>query len=62
MSEVRKCPKCGGEMAPAKVRMGVPTGLSLVIPGKEIPDKIRPIYCTNCGYVEFYKEMKEKKG
>jgi hypothetical protein len=26
-----------------------------------IGDKIVPYYCTACGFVELYKEMKEKK-
>jgi len=61
MNEAKKCPKCGGKMAPAKVRMGVPTGLGLIIQGKITPDDLHPVYCTSCGYVEFYKEMKEQK-
>jgi hypothetical protein len=24
-------------------------------------DKVIPFFCNNCGYIEIYKEMKEKK-
>jgi rubredoxin len=64
MSEIRKCPKCGGEMkksrfiyaripsqfdAPVRIKDGHPWGLG---------DEVVPYYCKNCGFVELYKAMK----
>jgi len=59
MSEVRKCPKCGGEME--KGRIFTYGGISFAKKGDWFGDKIIPYYCKNCGYIEIYKEMKEKK-
>jgi predicted nucleic-acid-binding Zn-ribbon protein len=63
MSEVKKCPKCGGEMRRGKVRVGIPPGLGLLRAGCFFPDEIYPMYCENCGFLELYfeKEKKEKK-
>jgi predicted nucleic-acid-binding Zn-ribbon protein len=33
-------------------------GVSLAKKGDVIGDRIIPHYCRNCGYIEFYKEMK----
>ena len=61
MGEIRKCPKCSGAMKKGKVRLGVPGGLGLLRAGKTVfPDEIYPVYCENCGFIEFYSE-KEKK-
>jgi len=62
--EVRKCPKCGGEMAPSEALVGYGVWgfrLKKLETGDMIGDKIYALYCRNCGYIEFYKEMKEKK-
>lgn len=62
MSEVKKCPKCGGEME--RGTLDVLLGMHIVSKrGSKIRagDKVSPYYCMNCGYVELYKEMKEKK-
>jgi len=61
LSEVKKCPKCGGEMVEAGrlvAHTRVLTDVSLAKKGDVIGDRIIPYYCRTCGYIEFYKEMK----
>lgn len=61
MSEGRECSKCGGQMFEADrlvAQTSVPTSISLAKKGDIIGDRIIPFYCGNCGYIEFYKEMK----
>lgn len=64
MNEVERCPKCGGEMAKSD-RLVAATRLlanvTLAKRGDIIGDRIIPYYCRDCGYIEFYKEMKEKR-
>jgi predicted nucleic-acid-binding Zn-ribbon protein len=60
MSEVKKCPKCSGEMEQGK-RIVVGGGITFAKRGDLIGDKIIPFYCKNCGFIEIYKEMKGKK-
>jgi len=63
-SEVQKCPKCGGEMAEASrlvAHTRLLAGVSLAKKGDILGDRIIPYYCKNCGYIEFYKEMKGRK-
>jgi predicted nucleic-acid-binding Zn-ribbon protein len=60
MSEVKKCPKCNGEMERGK-RLVSYGGVTLAKKGDFFGDKITPFYCKNCGFIELYKEMKEKK-
>jgi len=55
MSEVKKCPKCGGEMK--KTELTRPPSLG----GFWKPKRIIPYVCQECGYIEIYKEMKEKR-
>lgn len=56
MSEIKKCPKCGGEMAEAKlwsyggIRIGKKGTVGVM------GDNIRTFYCKECGYLEFYRE------
>jgi len=64
VSEVKKCPKCNGDMSKgydlvAKELIG--NTVTLRKKDDWIGDKIVPYYCTACGFVELYKEMKEKK-
>jgi len=62
-SEVKKCPKCGGQMVEAKrlvtrafsLRGVVLPGVSLAKKGDILGDRIIPFYCKDCGYIEFYK-------
>jgi len=60
-SEVKKCPKCGGEM-----EIGYLPGAWSWSAGKSLwsirrPKRIFGYGCKNCGYVEFCLEMKKKK-
>lgn len=58
----KKCPKCGGEMEQGKIiagGLGGAVGFEKI--GDLVGDKIIPFYCKNCGFIEIYKEMKEKK-
>jgi predicted nucleic-acid-binding Zn-ribbon protein len=56
MSEVKKCPKCGGEMEKGKDLKGYGSNITLRKSGDLRGDKIVPIYCTNCGFIELYVE------
>lgn len=55
-SEVKRCPKCGGEMEEGE-RFLFP----FVIAAEELGDKTILFFCKNCGYIELYKEMKKKE-
>lgn len=74
--EVRKCPKCGGIMTPGilstKEKLHLETDLRrrlvrlyiggwVLRRGDLYGDKIIPFCCKNCGYIELYKETKEKE-
>lgn len=62
MNEAAKCPKCSGEMIEAHrlvAHTRVLSGVSLAKKGDLLGDRIIPFYCRDCGYIEFYKEMKE---
>jgi predicted nucleic-acid-binding Zn-ribbon protein len=59
-SDVKKCPKCGGEM-----EIGYLSRAPFWLRGKSMykfgvnPPRIYGFACKNCGYVEFYLEKKE---
>jgi len=58
--EVKKCPKCGGEM-----EIGYLPGAFSWSAGKGLwrirkPKRIFGYGCKNCGYVEFYLEQEPK--
>jgi len=55
LSEVKKCPKCGGEMEKGELLPRSTLG------GFWKPKRILPYVCKRCGYIELYREMKEKK-
>jgi len=64
--EVKNCPKCGGEMEEGERitsfgRGWFPQAVKFAKKMDIYGDKIVPFYCKNCGYVELYKEMKEKR-
>ncbi len=64
MTEVKKCPKCSGEMVGAHrlvAHTRLLAGISLAKKGDLVGDRIIPFYCVSCGYIEFYKEMKDGK-
>lgn len=63
MSEVKKCPKCGGEMEKGDKLVGEHGLLSVRFAkkGDALGDQIIPFYCKNCDYIELYKEKKKKK-
>jgi len=58
-SEVKKCPKCDGEMARGKRLVGY-VRITLAKKDDIFGDNIIPFYCKNCGYIELYKEIKQK--
>jgi predicted nucleic-acid-binding Zn-ribbon protein len=58
-SEVKNCPKCGGDMERGKsltelTRFWVDS-VHLAKRGDLRGDKIIPFYCKSCGYIELYK-------
>jgi len=64
--EVKKCPKCGGEMERAEslyTSLFLIDSKAVVLETKESRwgEKIIPFFCKNCGYMELYKEPKEKR-
>jgi len=61
MSEVKKCPKCGGEMEKGEDIKGYGGYVTLRKSGDLVSDKIIPLYCKNCGFIEIYNEKYVKK-
>lgn len=67
MNEPKKCSKCGREMAKGSEQT-LNDAFRCTRGGTEGPERlerydfrIQPYCCENCGYIEFYKEMKENK-
>jgi len=60
MSEVKKCPKCNGEMVRGEFLKNLPKVVVFPMEGRRSFDKVIPIYCKKCGFMEIYKEMKEE--
>jgi len=58
--EVKKCPKCSGEMEKGR-KLFAYYGVTFAKKGDWFGDKIIPYYCKKCGFIELYKEMKEDK-
>jgi len=62
MSEAKKCPKCGGEIEEERLRSYA--GADVVISKPSFWGKVKKVKaytCTNCGFIELYKEIREKK-
>jgi len=66
MSEVKKCPKCGGEMERRTLRAGgggyfveLSDSESVWRIGKH--DRVVGFLCHECGFVELYRDVKKKK-
>jgi predicted nucleic-acid-binding Zn-ribbon protein len=60
MSEVKKCPKCSGEMVKgSKENLERNFACTRGEPKPEVPQnvKVQSYYCKSCGYVEFYREL-----
>lgn len=55
--EVMKCPKCGGEMKSGSVARD----FRILKEGDLYGDGARVFYCSDCGFVEFYKEPSTKE-
>ena len=67
MSEIKTCPKCGGEMEKGEritsaARGWIPQAVTLAKEGDFFGDKILPFYCKKCGFIELFKELKDEKG
>ncbi len=67
--EVKKCPKCSGEMEKgARItsadRGFIPQAVTFAKEGDFYGDKIIPFWCKKCGYIELYKTpgLDEKYG
>jgi len=64
MSGVKKCAKCGGKMVKGSEKT-LNDAFRCTRPepkkSKQYGFKIQPYYCELCGYIEFYREKKEKK-
>ena len=59
-SEVKKCPKCNGEMVQGEFLKNLPKIVVFSTEDRRSFDSTIPIYCEKCGFIEIYKEMKEK--
>lgn len=60
--EAKICPKCDGEMIDgSNENLERNFACTRAEPNPEVPPlvKVQPYYCKDCGYIEFYKEMKE---
>jgi len=57
-SEVKKCPKCDGEMKKG-FRLVSYTEITVAKEKQPVGDYIDALMCMNCGYIELYKEKKE---
>lgn len=60
MNEVKKCPKCKGEMEWRHIRGYGFRDLAISV-GRfsSAEEKVTASVCKRCGYIELYKEMKE---
>jgi len=61
MSEIKMCPKCGGEMEKGKPMFVYGGVFRLTKKGDVVSDRVTPLYCKDCGYIEFYRQVKEHK-
>jgi predicted Zn-ribbon and HTH transcriptional regulator len=58
LSEVKKCPKCSGEMVQGEFLKNLPKIVVFSKEGRRSLDRVIPNYCKKCGFMEIYKEMK----
>ena len=62
--EAETCAKCGGKMIKgSKETLGGNFACTRAEPKPEREWRVRvqSYYCRKCGYIEFYKELKERK-
>ena len=59
MKEVKKCPKCNGEMVQGEFLKNLPKVAVISKEGRRRFDRVIPSYCEKCGFMEIYKEIKE---
>jgi predicted nucleic-acid-binding Zn-ribbon protein len=52
MQEPKKCPKCGNILE----RGTLSYWINLQKKNDIVGDRIIPLYCNNCGYIEFYNQ------
>jgi predicted nucleic-acid-binding Zn-ribbon protein len=62
MSEVKKCPKCNGEMVQGEFLKNLPKVVVFSKQSQRSFDKVIPYYCKKCGFMEIYKVMKQEIG
>jgi predicted nucleic-acid-binding Zn-ribbon protein len=60
MREVKNCPKCNGEMVQGEFLKNLPKVFVFLKEGRRSFDRVIPTYCKKCGFMEIYKEMREK--
>jgi predicted nucleic-acid-binding Zn-ribbon protein len=60
-TEVKKCPKCDGEMEQGEFSQAHVMRHRFLKKGDLLGDEIIPFYCKNCGYIELYKETKKRR-
>ena len=58
MSDFKKCPKCGGEMIEGEFMKNLPKLAMLPRKGLGRYERVIPVWCSACGFIEMYKEMK----
>ena len=65
MGDVKKCPKCDEDIVEGMdlaVRYSLrDMSVSFRKKGDWLGDRVTPYLCKKCGFVELYKEIKEKK-
>jgi predicted Zn-ribbon and HTH transcriptional regulator len=59
MSEIKKCPKCNGEMVRGEFLKNLPKVVVVPKEGRRSLDRVIPTYCRKCGFMEIHKAMKE---
>jgi len=61
MSEVKRCPKCNCEMVQGEFLKNLQKVVVFPKEGRRRFDRVASTYCKKCGFIEIYREMKEKK-
>jgi len=61
MSEVKKCPKCGGEMVQISRLSNGHAAIQLSNGWLSSQGKVIPFCCQNCGYIELYGEKTSRR-